>query len=66
MMEIRYEDEDANLQYIMFTKNRRGPVNQKLYFSLKATGAVQYNRPDSEQGSDSPFEQLAKEVNPFQ
>jgi predicted ATP-dependent serine protease len=66
MMEIRYEDEDANLQYIMFTKNRRGPVNQKLYFSLKATGAVQYNRSDSEQNSDSPFEQLAKEVNPFQ
>ncbi len=66
MMEIRYEDEDANLQYIMFTKNRRGPVNQKLYFSLKATGAVQYNRPESEQDSDSPFEQLAKEVNPFQ
>lgn len=71
MMEIRYEDEDANLQYIAFTKNRRGPVNQKLYFSLKATGAVHYTQ-HTESNSDSKdvdstFDQLIeKEVNPFQ
>lgn len=67
MMEIRYEDEDANLQYIAFTKNRRGPVNQKLYFSLKGTGAVQYTSKTGDQDQSSPFDQLIeKEVNPFQ
>lgn len=67
MMEIRYEDEDANLQYIAFTKNRRGPVNQKLYFSLKGTGAVQYTSKTGDQDQSSPFDQIIeKEVNPFQ
>ena len=67
MMEMRYEDEDANLQYIAFTKNRRGPVNQKFYFSLKGTGAVQYTCKTGDQEQSSPFDQLVeKEVNPFQ
>ena len=67
MMEMRYEDENANLQYISFTKNRRGPVNQKLYFSLKGTGAVQYTAKTGDQDQSSPFDQLIeKEVNPFQ
>jgi len=44
MMEIRYEDELAETSYIMFTKNRRGPVNRKMYFSLRENGDVQYDQ----------------------
>jgi predicted ATP-dependent serine protease len=41
MMEIRF-DEDGN-RYLEFSKNRRGEVQKKLFFSLKETGDVQYD-----------------------
>jgi predicted ATP-dependent serine protease len=41
MMEIRF-DEDGN-RYLEFSKNRRGEVNKKLYFSLKESGDVHYD-----------------------
>ena len=70
MMEIRYEDEDANLQYICFTKNRRGPINQKLYFSLKENGSVHYTQhtesPSDSKDEDSAFDKIIEWENPFQ
>lgn len=42
MLEIRF-DSDGLSSYIMFTKNRRGDVNRKMYFSLKETGDVSYD-----------------------
>ena len=41
MMEIRF-DEDGN-RYLEFSKNRRGEVQKKLFFSLKETGDVHYD-----------------------
>jgi predicted ATP-dependent serine protease len=42
MLEIRF-DGDGLSAYLMFTKNRRGQVNRKMYFSLKETGDVSYD-----------------------
>jgi len=41
MLEIRF-DKDVEGAYLMFTKNRRGQAYEKLYFSLKSTGDVDY------------------------
>jgi len=41
MLELRF-DEGGEKSYMAFTKNRRGVVGQKLYFSLKASGDVNY------------------------
>ena len=41
MLELRF-DEGGEKAYMAFTKNRRGIVGQKLYFSLKASGDVNY------------------------
>ncbi len=41
MMELRYDKSGGS--YIFFCKNRRGPVNKKMYFSLKDSGDVQYD-----------------------
>ena len=43
MLEIRFTEEGNQERYLMFSKNRRGDVYKKLYFSLKAEGDVQYN-----------------------
>lgn len=43
MMEIRFEDESTTTSYINFTKNRRGPVNRRMYFSLTEGGDVKYD-----------------------
>jgi len=43
MMEIRFEDESTTTAYINFTKNRRGPVNRRMYFSLTEGGDVKYD-----------------------
>lgn len=43
MMEIRFEDESSTASYINFTKNRRGPVNRRMYFSLTEGGDVKYD-----------------------
>jgi DNA repair protein RadA/Sms len=52
MMELRF-DKDGR-RYVMFTKNRRGEVNKKLYFDLSSTGDVKYliDDPDIEQAAD--------------
>lgn len=41
MMEVRFEEDGT--RYIMFTKNRRGEVNKRMFFDLSATGDVQYD-----------------------
>ena len=40
MMELRFTKDGK--RYAMFTKNRRGEVNKKLYFDLSSTGDVRY------------------------
>ena len=42
MLEIRYDKDIEGASYLMFTKNRRGQTNKKLYYSLKETGDVGY------------------------
>lgn len=42
MLEIRFDD-DGQTKYLMFTKNRRGDVLRKMYFSLKESGDVKYD-----------------------
>lgn len=42
MLEIRF-DSDGMAAYLMFTKNRRGGVNRRMYFSLKESGDVKYD-----------------------
>jgi predicted ATP-dependent serine protease len=43
MLEIRFTEEGAQERYLMFTKNRRGDVYKKMYFSLAAEGDVLYH-----------------------
>jgi predicted ATP-dependent serine protease len=40
MMELRFTPDGS--RFIMFTKNRRGEVNKKLYFDLSSTSDVNY------------------------
>jgi predicted ATP-dependent serine protease len=42
MLELRY-DPDSGSQYLMFSKNRRGTVNKKMFYVLSADGDVQYD-----------------------
>jgi hypothetical protein len=42
MLEIRFDGEGSS-SYMVFTKNRRGSTNRKMYFSLKESGDVQYD-----------------------
>lgn len=42
MLELRYDNDSAS-SYMFFSKNRRGSVNKRMYFSLSATGDVQYD-----------------------
>lgn len=74
MMEIRFagNSTDANAsRYIEFSKNRRGEVNKKLYFSLKAPNNVTYNenkwKMDEEARTrlESEIENLAAEAEAF-
>ena len=41
MCEIRFDSNGS--AFIFFSKNRRGPVNKKMYFSLKESGDVVYD-----------------------
>ena len=41
MMEARFEADGT--RYIVFTKNRRGEVNKRMFFDLSATGDVKYD-----------------------
>jgi predicted ATP-dependent serine protease len=43
MLEIRFTEEGGQERYLMFTKNRRGDVYKKMYFSLAAEGDVLYH-----------------------
>ena len=42
MLELRY-DTDSGDSYMIFSKNRRGPVAKKMYFSLSKSGDVEYD-----------------------
>lgn len=42
MMEMRF-GLDPREAYMMFSKNRRGPANRRLYYSLSSTGDVNYD-----------------------
>lgn len=42
MLEIRFDKDVEGAAYLMFTKNRRGEVNKRLYYSLKESGDVNY------------------------
>jgi DNA repair protein RadA/Sms len=43
MLEIRFTEEGGQERYLMFTKNRRGDVYKKMYFSLHSECDVTYN-----------------------
>jgi predicted ATP-dependent serine protease len=56
MLELRFE-EDGMVSYMEFTKNRRGPIGQKMYYSLRETGDVNFYQkaivsPEGEEGED--------------
>jgi KaiC/GvpD/RAD55 family RecA-like ATPase len=63
MLEIRFDD-NGQAAYLMFTKNRRGSVNRKMYFSLKETGDVQYDdrRFHIDEGARDIFEQERAQI----
>lgn len=42
MMEIRFDEENPDLTYITFSKNRRGRINQRMYFDITMGGNVVY------------------------
>jgi predicted ATP-dependent serine protease len=42
MIELR-NDKETGESYIEFTKNRRGPVNIKMYYKLSVSGDVRYD-----------------------
>lgn len=42
MIELRFEP-DSGTQYIVFTKNRRGSIGRRMFYSLASTGDVEYD-----------------------
>lgn len=42
MLELRF-DQDSGSQYLVFSKNRRGPVLKRMFYSLSETGDVRYD-----------------------
>lgn len=42
MMELRF-DQDTSSSYLVFSKNRRGSTNKKMYFTLGNDGEIQYD-----------------------
>jgi predicted ATP-dependent serine protease len=69
MMELRFQEDGT--RYIMFTKNRRGEVNKRMFFDLSSTGDVQYDtaRYDLDEAArqilQNEKEELKKEGNGF-
>lgn len=58
MMELRFTPDGK--RYAMFTKNRRGEVNRKLFYDLSATGDVRY---EVEHGlSDTDIDDIAGSI----
>jgi predicted ATP-dependent serine protease len=51
MLELRRGDDDIN-PHMIFTKNRRGQVQEKLFYSLSNSGDVDYQRTTIEFGTD--------------
>jgi len=43
MMEIKFDSDMEDERYIIFSKNRRGDVNKRMYFSLESTENVNYD-----------------------
>lgn len=43
MMEIRFDEDTDEERYIIFSKNRRGHVGKRMYFSLESTENVNYD-----------------------
>ena len=43
MMEIKFDDDNEEERYVAFSKNRRGNVNKRMYFSLESTENVNYD-----------------------
>lgn len=68
MMELRFDEDNPDLTWISFSKNRRGPINQRLYFDLSLGGDVIYSGTVTTETSESPFETILREgpaKNPF-
>lgn len=72
MLEIRFEgNSDNSPRYIEFSKNRRGTVNKKLYFTLDKPGDVNYledkwHMEEENRGRmESELEELAREAEEF-
>ena len=42
MLELRF-DPDSQSQYLVFSKNRRGSVGKRMFYSLSKTGDVEYD-----------------------
>ena len=42
MIELRFEP-DSGTQYIFFSKNRRGSIGKRMFYSLASTGDVEYD-----------------------
>lgn len=57
MLELRFTPDGR--RYAMFTKNRRGNVNVKLFYDLSSTGDVRY---ESESQSNSNIERIARQI----
>jgi predicted ATP-dependent serine protease len=64
MMEIRFDEDLSGTAYIFFSKNRRGPVNKKMYFNLKSRDHVEYdgNRFDNDESSREIVENEMKSI----
>ena len=57
MLELRFTPDGR--RYAMFTKNRRGNVNVKLFYDLASTGDVRY---ESESQSNANIERIARQI----
>lgn len=72
MLEIRFDGDSENSRYIEFSKNRRGTVGKKLYFSLDKANDVNYLEDkwhleeENRNRMESEMEELAKEAEQFQ
>jgi type II restriction/modification system DNA methylase subunit YeeA len=72
MLEIRFDGSSDNApRYIEFSKNRRGTVNKKLYFTLDKQNDVNYledkwhAEEENRQRMESELETLQKEAEEF-
>lgn len=68
MLELRFEEGSTEFSYLQFTKNRRGPAMQKVYFGIRQGGNVSYmdglGNEDIVGEGENPLKSLAN-PNPF-